>query len=285
MRRLAFALAASIACAVALAGSPPPADSAGSLTLPFPTTNYAVTQGYWTNSGFAYHLGHPAYDLVPLDTTSIAAAALASATLNWDANCGPDPSQAQPDCDDDACGPGESYGRWVDVDHGGGMHAIYAHLRTFSVPAGPVVRGEELGVMGSAGCSTGPHLHFQVLQAEVSVDPGDPKTCDLLTALWTSCPATYEGPIEECPFGAGPCVSVSGDVNCDETVNAIDALLMLRGAAGLANSGLCFAGSGDVNCSGAINAVDALFVLRHVAGLPVVLPQDCPPIGGAPGFP
>jgi hypothetical protein len=175
----------------------------------------------------------------------------------------------------------------VDVHHGGGLHVIYAHLRTFSVVDGAqVLRGQELGVMGNAGCSLGDHLHYQVKIDGTNLDPGNPKTCGILAALWTTCPASHTPPGGDvCPFGADPCVSVSGDVDCDSNVNSLDALRVLRGTAGLPQPGACFAASADVNCSGVVTAIDALLVLRHAAGLPVALPQDCPPIGGYIGFP
>jgi hypothetical protein len=37
--------------------------------------------------------------------------------------------------------------------------------------------------------------------------------------------------------------------------------------------------SGNINCDGNITAVDTLFVLRFVAGMPVNLPQGCRPVG------
>jgi hypothetical protein len=325
--RFALPLAALIAALVAMQRDAAPATAVGGLTLPFPSTSYVVTQDYWTNafagnvergtgdmdagppsfqasaidpvhmspgprpgSGFrspSYHEGHPAYDLVPLDTFSIIASAPGTASVHWDANCGPDPSQAQPNCEDSLCGAGESYGRWVDVNHGGGLHIIYAHLRTFTVSDGQaVVRGQELGVMGNAGCSTGNHLHYQIRLSGTNVDPGHPKTCNIAGALWTTCPASLTPPPGGgCPFGADPCQSVSGDVDCDTNVNGLDALMVLRGASGLSSAGACYALSGDVNCSARVTAIDALMILRHTAQLPVNLPQDCPPIGGLLGFP
>lgn len=78
----------------------------------------------------------------------------------------------------------------------------------------------------------------------------------------------------------------SGNVDCDDTVNAVDALKVLRHTAGLAvvqdepcaDIGTIIAAGlqGDVNCDGEVNAVDALLILRTVAELSVSLPQGCP---------
>jgi hypothetical protein len=55
-----------------------------------------------------------------------------------------------------------SYGRWVMVEHGGGHLSLYAHLRATWVRVGQRVdQGAVLGVVGSTGGSTGPHLHFE----------------------------------------------------------------------------------------------------------------------------
>lgn len=73
---------------------------------------------------------------------------------------------------------------------------------------------------------------------------------------------------------------VHGDVTCEGSVNAVDALFDLRTVAGLPPFGDCIAFAGDVNCDGAITAVDALAILRNVAGLsPLPSPEGCPDIG------
>lgn len=55
------------------------------------------------------------------------------------------------------------YGHNVMIDHGGGIVTLYGHMTTIFVKAGDSVeRGQEIGLEGSTGRSTGPHLHFEV---------------------------------------------------------------------------------------------------------------------------
>ncbi|MCB0311148.1 MAG: peptidoglycan DD-metalloendopeptidase family protein [Bdellovibrionales bacterium] len=56
-----------------------------------------------------------------------------------------------------------TYGLMVDIDHGAGVSTRYAHLSKSLVQAGDkICRGEVLGLVGSSGRSTGPHLHYEV---------------------------------------------------------------------------------------------------------------------------
>jgi len=86
-----------------------------------------------------------------------------------------------------------------------------------------------------------------------------------------------------------------GDVDCSNTVNAVDALKVLRFNAALtvAQPDLCtFIGIsttinspgplvhiGDVDCGGAVNSVDALKILRKGAGLSVLQTEPCDDLG------
>lgn len=64
------------------------------------------------------------------------------------------------------------YGLYVVVDHGGGVATLYGHLEWTSLRSGEHIRaGENLGLLGSSGLSTGPHLHFEVRRDGRPVDP------------------------------------------------------------------------------------------------------------------
>ena len=66
------------------------------------------------------------------------------------------------------------YGNHVIVNHGNGTKTLYAHMRELSVSSGQSVnRGDVLGQMGSTGRSTGVHLHFEVRQDSVLLNPLD----------------------------------------------------------------------------------------------------------------
>ncbi len=64
------------------------------------------------------------------------------------------------------------YGLTVVVDHGGGVQTRYAHLSQLGVRTGEeLAGGQVLGRVGTSGRSTGPHLHFEVVQDGVRIDP------------------------------------------------------------------------------------------------------------------
>lgn len=65
------------------------------------------------------------------------------------------------------------YGYCVQILHGNGLVTLYGHLANEpAVQVGQrVTQGQEIGQMGSTGNSTGPHLHFAVLDGNTWVDP------------------------------------------------------------------------------------------------------------------
>ncbi|HEX8143686.1 MAG TPA: M23 family metallopeptidase [Pyrinomonadaceae bacterium] len=66
------------------------------------------------------------------------------------------------------------YGRVVYVDHGNGISTRYGHLSRIDVAVGQTIkRGEQLGLVGSSGRSTGPHLHYEVRINGAPANPGE----------------------------------------------------------------------------------------------------------------
>ena len=65
------------------------------------------------------------------------------------------------------------YGNVIYVDHGAGLSTRYGHLSQIHVAVGQTItRGQKIGLVGSTGRSTGPHLHYEV---RVNNQPVDPK--------------------------------------------------------------------------------------------------------------
>lgn len=64
------------------------------------------------------------------------------------------------------------YGKEIEIDHGFGYRTKYAHMQSFAVKKGQMVkRGELIGTVGSTGRSTAPHLHYEVINNNKKVNP------------------------------------------------------------------------------------------------------------------
>lgn len=64
------------------------------------------------------------------------------------------------------------YGKAVEIAHSTGYTTVYGHLDTIFVKDGQRVhRGERVGLVGSTGRSTGPHLHYEVRQGDRILNP------------------------------------------------------------------------------------------------------------------
>ena len=130
----------------ATTGSAPDNASKGYGSFSWPSGG-TVTQQYWG--------GHPAIDIASWTGAPVKAAdsgyvALASSGGAW--NTG--------------------YGNYVIIDHGNGFTTLYAHLSSIFVKSGEnITRGEQIGLVGSTGHSTGPHLHFEVRYQGVQRNP------------------------------------------------------------------------------------------------------------------
>jgi murein DD-endopeptidase MepM/ murein hydrolase activator NlpD len=67
------------------------------------------------------------------------------------------------------------YGNLIILDHGNGWQSLYGHLSQINVSCGASVgQGDVIGLMGSTGNSTGPHLHFELMNTSLGkVNPLD----------------------------------------------------------------------------------------------------------------
>ena len=69
-------------------------------------------------------------------------------------------------------GSRSGYGELVEINHGSGFTTLYGHHKKNLVKVGDIVKkGQVVGLMGSSGRSTGPHVHFEVYKHGRIVDP------------------------------------------------------------------------------------------------------------------
>ena len=135
--------------------APQPDYQGGKLSWPAP--------GYYKiSSGFGPRWGthHSGIDIIGTTSPINGAAACAAASgtvILVKTGCGHN------FCKTYNCGCNGGYGNYVILSHGNGMYTLYAHLAKPTVSQGQSVTvGQQIGVIGSTGHSTGPHLHFEV---------------------------------------------------------------------------------------------------------------------------
>jgi murein DD-endopeptidase MepM/ murein hydrolase activator NlpD len=64
------------------------------------------------------------------------------------------------------------HGHNVVIEHSGGLRTWYMHLKKAAVQQGEAVKkGQTIGLLGSTGRSTGPHLHYEILKNGKSTNP------------------------------------------------------------------------------------------------------------------
>ena len=64
------------------------------------------------------------------------------------------------------------FGRFIEIDHGFGVHTRYGHLRRILVKKGQrVTHRQDIGLLGNSGRSTGPHLHYEIVVDGKQVNP------------------------------------------------------------------------------------------------------------------
>jgi murein DD-endopeptidase MepM/ murein hydrolase activator NlpD len=110
-----------------------------------------VTRGFATAGGEASPQYHAGLDIAVDRGTPVRAAAPGYvAEAGWD----------------------NTYGYYVQIDHGYGIKTLYAHADMLLVMNGErVTRGQTIAYSGNTGRSTAPHLHFSVLLNNIPVDP------------------------------------------------------------------------------------------------------------------
>lgn len=156
------------------------------------------TDGGYNHAGIDYFLWPFDWNLMEAGAVKIVAAApgqiVARYDGNFDQNCAFNP------------------GSWnaVFVRHDDGSVAWYGHMKSGSVTAkglGDLVEaGEYLGLIGSSGSSTGPHLHFEVYDAEDNlIDPFAGECNDLnATTWWADEPEYIEPKINKIQTNVSP---------------------------------------------------------------------------------
>lgn len=116
-----------------------------------------ITQRFWDPWNFDGSVIHGGLDIANSQGTPIYAAADGDviAGTNYDSE-----------------GNIIGYGHYVKILHNNRFMTVYGHFSAFSVSDGAYVkRGQQIGLMGSTGWSTGPHLHFEVREYGNKVDP------------------------------------------------------------------------------------------------------------------
>ena len=158
----------------------------GAIAIPSdkPVRTAAFTSGFGVRSD-PFHAGaamHPGIDLAgPMGTPIYATAEGTVVRAGWNSG---------------------GYGNLVELDHGRGIATRYGHMSAILVQAGQhIMRGQQIGRMGSTGRSTGCHLHYEV---RIDGRPVNPvpfmKATDYLMAMQRN---TNTAPMEQVALG-GP---------------------------------------------------------------------------------
>lgn len=117
-----------------------------------PMKNYAISAHYGHNTGVHAGRGHSGVDLAAPHGQKVVSATRGKVI---------------------EAGPAGGYGNLVKVKTSDGKKILYAHLSTIAVKKGDkIAAGDKIGREGSTGNSTGPHLHFEVLNKKGNpIDP------------------------------------------------------------------------------------------------------------------
>jgi murein DD-endopeptidase MepM/ murein hydrolase activator NlpD len=133
------------------AGQGPPISGAGTFSSPIPGAAITSRFGPRTHPIFGDVRVHTGMDFRAATGTPVRAAG--DGVIVW-------------------AGARGGYGNCVIIDHGHSLATLYGHLSSIGVGVGRrVSAGQIIGRAGSTGYSTGPHLHFEVRNRGVPVDP------------------------------------------------------------------------------------------------------------------
>ena len=124
----------------------------GTFAWPAPGVTYITSQyGYRTHPTTKQYKLHTGVDIGAPSGTSVVAAADGVVTIS---------------------GNHTAYGKYISINHGGGVGTLYAHNSQLLVSVGESVKkGQVIAKSGNTGWSTGPHLHFEVLINGSPVNP------------------------------------------------------------------------------------------------------------------
>ena len=163
----------------------------------------------YDHGGIDYSLWPFAWDLMDRDAVEVVAAA-PGVLLGVD--------EGQPDR---TCS-WQGAGNWnaVYVQHDDGSVAWYGHLQTGSAttkaPGSAIARGERLGLVGSSGRSSGPHLHFEVHGANGAVVETNTGACNTSASWWQAQRPYYDSKLTRLATHAGD----PGFAGCPSTADA-----------------------------------------------------------------
>lgn len=154
--RIAVAVAVAVVSAVAVGL---PSGTAGAVApnarFVWPATGKISQTAYQHKTGWENQYA--------VDITATTAVPVVAAADGWILAAGPDRKTGY--CTDEGKQYPAGLGNVVTLQHDGGTtqyFTSYGHLASVSVTSGFVRKGQQIGVMGSTGCSTGRHVHFQV---------------------------------------------------------------------------------------------------------------------------
>ena len=70
-----------------------------------------------------------------------------------------------------ATGESSTLGNYIMLQHQGGYITLYAHCSKVTATGGAVARGDKIGEVGATGLATGPHLHFELHDGALYLNP------------------------------------------------------------------------------------------------------------------